>query len=48
MAEYSFYLKENHYVSDLLMILFNLLPLDKPLPGGDNFSYQTSLNLTGK
>ena len=32
MAEYSYHLKQNHYVSDLLLVLFNIIPLEEALP----------------
>lgn len=44
MAEYSHHLKQNHYASDLLMVIFNIIPLEEPLPNDDNFSYTTQLD----
>jgi len=47
IVEYAHHLKQNHYTDDLLLILFNVLPLDKPLPNGDSFNFNMHLNLDG-
>ncbi|XP_067945873.1 E3 ubiquitin-protein ligase listerin-like [Watersipora subatra] len=47
MAEYSFYLKQNSYTADLLLILFNIIPLEERLPNDGAFMFNSQLYSAG-